>query len=171
MQTWPQLRNLLRRAPSTARSRSASSKTIIGSLPPNSRLTLLTPLEAMLITRLPVSVSPVNATLETFLFEINSSPTTAPEPVTTFNAPLGSPALQMRSHTIRSASGVELAGFTTIVFPPARAGAILTTMRTTGEFHGVIATHTPTGCFGTNPNSVGSDNETRRPEIVGERPA
>ena len=39
----------------------------------------------------------------------------------------------------------ELAGFTTMVFPHASAGAIFQDAMASGKFHGVMRTHTPTG--------------------------
>ena len=46
-------------------------------------------------------------------------------------------------------SGVWLAGFTTIVQPAASAGPALRVIIAAGKFHGVIAAHTPIGCFST----------------------
>jgi hypothetical protein len=48
-------------------------------------------------------------------------------------------------------SGVELAGFTTTVFPAASAGPIFVPMRVMGKFQGTIAPHTPTGRLNTRP--------------------
>ena len=76
----------------SALSMSASSHTIIGSLPPNSNVTRFIPALATSATCLPVPVSPVNAMRRTFGLRSNSSPTTLPGPVTTFKTPFGRPA-------------------------------------------------------------------------------
>src|SRR5207245_1996385 len=72
-------------------SRSASSHTIAGSLPPSSRVTCFKSEAASAITCLPVWVSPVNPILRTFGFLISSWPTTAPGPTTTLRTPGGKP--------------------------------------------------------------------------------
>ncbi len=51
---------------------------------------------------------------------------------------------------IRAVRGVFEAGFTTMVFPMMRAGAIFHMARAVGKFQGTIPTHTPTGSRRTN---------------------
>ena len=60
MQIWPVLASPPNAAAFTARSRLASRRTIIGSLPPSSRLTGVSVSAARFITILPVRSEPVN---------------------------------------------------------------------------------------------------------------
>ena len=62
MHTWPELLSPYEAAAFAARSRSASASTIIGSLPPSSRLTGVSVSAARAITFLPVATEPVNIT-------------------------------------------------------------------------------------------------------------
>ena len=144
----------------TAKSRLASSMTIIGSLPPNSRVTLLISRPATSITCLPISVEPVKAMRRTRGFFSNSSPTVLPGPVTTLTTPLGkvfccfpSPyvAFWICSIQSRVASGVVEAGLMIIVFPAAKAGPSFVPISVRGKFQGTIPAHTPMGCRTTIP--------------------
>ncbi len=65
VQSWPLFQKPHRRMFSTAFSRSASSKTMTGALPPSSRCSRLTESAALRAMRLPVSVSPVTETMAT----------------------------------------------------------------------------------------------------------
>ena len=71
------------RTASAAFARSASSATIIGSLPPSSSSTGVRRSAAAIITRLPVAAEPVNAILSTAAFA--SAAPVAPAPVTTWS--------------------------------------------------------------------------------------
>jgi hypothetical protein len=62
MQTWPELTSPPHAAPLAARSGSASSSTIMGSLPPSSRPTGVSVSAARAITFLPVATEPVKCT-------------------------------------------------------------------------------------------------------------
>ena len=73
-----------------ARSRSASASTIIGSLPPSSRLTGVSVWAACAITFLPVRTEPVNITKSTS--SISAAPV-SPRPVATWKTSLGDPGL------------------------------------------------------------------------------
>ena len=73
-----------------ARSRSASASTIIGSLPPSSRLTGVSVSAACAITFLPVATEPVNITKST---SSTSAAPVSPRPVATWKTPSGRPAL------------------------------------------------------------------------------
>ena len=96
--------------PAEARSRSASSHTIMGSLPPSSRVMRFSSGPATCMMWRPVAVSPVKATRRTRGWRTSSSPTTLPGPVTTFTAPAGTPASCISSMIRMAASGVVLAG-------------------------------------------------------------
>lgn len=63
-------------------------------------------------------------------------------PVTTLKTPAGTLA-----RCASPASGVCSAGFATKVQPAAKAGPTLRVIVAEGKFHGVMAAHTPTGCF------------------------
>ena len=129
--------------------------TIMGSLPPNSKVTCLKSFAADCITRLPVSVAPVKPILRTVGLTSSSSPTTLPGPVTTLMTPLGPPpawiALSISSTQRISVSGVVPAGLTTTVLPAKRAGPSLLPISETGKFHGTIAPQTPIGLRRTKP--------------------
>ena len=122
-------------------------------------------------TRCPVSLCPVNATRRTFGFEINSSPTTPPAPVTMFSTPGGRPAAFSNSIMRVAVSGVVLAGLWTTVLPATSAGPSLVPINVIGKFHGEIAAHTPIGCLSTMPYIVVSGSGTYEPRTVGPRRA
>src|SRR5438132_10109395 len=89
---WPALRYLEARAPSTAASRSASSNTMKGALPPSSIEAFLTVFEHCSRRILPTAVEPVNVILRTRGLEVTSPPIGAELPVSTLKTPLGIPA-------------------------------------------------------------------------------
>ena len=89
-QVWPVLRYLEAIAPSTAASRSASSKTMNGALPPSSMRDLLhRRRRTARMSILPISVEPVKVSLRTFGFEVSSPPISLAVPVTTLKTPFG----------------------------------------------------------------------------------
>ncbi len=107
---------------STSLSRSASSNTTTGALPPSSRCTRFTfdvPAFAAMI--LPVAVSPVTETSRTSGCFTSWSPISEPCPVTTFRTPGGRMSCES-SATRRVVRGVISAGLRTDVFPAASAG-------------------------------------------------
>ncbi len=148
-QVWPAFLNLQAIAPSTALSMSASSKTMNGAWPPSSMLTRLTVSAHCLSRILPTAVEPVNETLRTVLLVQSSVPIVPALPVTTLSTPLGRPARSASSAIASAENGVALAGLTTMVQPAASAGAAFLVIMAIGKFQGVIAAHTPTGCFST----------------------
>src|SRR6202163_3040120 len=148
-QVWPVLRYLDAIAPSTAESRSASSNTMNGALPPSSSETFFTVLAHCAISCLPTSVDPVNVNLRTSGFVVSSLPIGAADPVTQDNTPFGMPARSASSHKASAEYGVMDAGLITIVQPAASAGPALRVIIAFGKFQGVTAAHTPIGCFST----------------------
>src|SRR5690625_6725373 len=93
-------------APSTARSRSASSKTINGALPPSSRLSFLTVAAHCSESNFPTAVDPVNDNLRTMGLAHNSAPTAwLCWAVTTLNTPAGNPAAAARCASARAERG------------------------------------------------------------------
>ena len=133
-------------APSTARSRSASSKTRNGALPPSSIETRSSCCAACATSCRPTSVEPVNDSLRARGSAINA-PVSAPlrEVVTTFTTPAGNPASISNAAIASIESGVCLAGLTTHVQPAANAGPTLRVPIANGKFQGVTNTHGPTG--------------------------
>src|SRR3954465_4599892 len=95
--------------------------------------------------RAPVMSEPVNAILATLGWSTSGEPASAPKPVTTFTTPGGMPARA----TILANSSVEAEGYSdgliTAVLPAARHGASFHASSRSGEFHGTIRPHTPSG--------------------------
>src|SRR5205085_4390736 len=88
-QAWPQLKKRPTEMALAASSRSASSSTMQGSLPPSSRTTFLRKGAAAAITFLPVGVEPVSATLRMSGWVTIALPVLWPR--TTLTTPSGSP--------------------------------------------------------------------------------
>ena len=87
--------------------------------------------------------------MRTIGFEVISPPISVALPVTHEKTPFGTPARSANSHKANAEKGVAVAGFNTIVQPAASAGPHLRVIIAAGKFHGVIAAHTPIGCFST----------------------
>src|SRR6185312_13699110 len=137
-QVWPMLRNLESIAPSAAASRSASSNTMKGALPPSSSETFFTVEAHCFISSFPISVDPVKENLATLGLCVSSRPTSDDLlVVTTLNTPLGIPARCASSASASAESGVSPAGLITKVQPAASAGAHFRVIIALGKFHGV----------------------------------
>src|SRR5215218_386791 len=121
-QVWPALRYFEAIAPLTASSRSASSKTMKGALPPSSIEVFFTVLAHCSRRSLPIAVEPVKESFRTVGFDVISPPISLADPVTQERTPLGTPARSASSHSARAEKGVWRAGLTNIVQPAARAG-------------------------------------------------
>jgi hypothetical protein len=93
---------------------------------------------------LPTSVEPVNAILSTASCFTRCEPV-SPAPVTMFTTPGGSSASRITSARSSAVSGVVSAGFSTVVFPAASAGASFHAAIRRGKFHGMICPATPIG--------------------------
>ena len=133
--------------PFTAWSRSASSHTIVGDLPPSSSVTGMSFSAASFASARPVVVPPVNETFFTSGCFTIASPITEPLPGTMLTTPRGTPASSQMRPSSRAASGVTSAGFTITALPAARAGASFCASLAIGEFQGVIAATTPSGSW------------------------
>ncbi|MCY1241314.1 hypothetical protein D9M72_542080 [compost metagenome] len=144
-QVWPALRYFDTIAPSTAASRSASSNTMKGALPPSSIDTFLMVDAVCAISTRPTSVEPVKVSLRTSGLLLISPPMALADPVTTDSTPAGMPARSASATSASAVSGVCDAGLSTMVQPTASAGPALRVIIAAGKFHGVIAAHTPTG--------------------------
>src|SRR5580658_5151707 len=127
-QVCPVLRYLLAIAPATAASRSASSNTMNGALPPSSMLVFLI-----------VGAHSANSL----------APTSPDGPVTTLHTPGGIPARSASTASASAENGVWLAGRITPVQPAAQPGPALRVIIADGKFHGVMAANTPIGSFST----------------------
>ncbi len=151
-QTCPWLNHIPSTRPSTAESRSASSKTMNGLLPPSSSDSFFdVPAVALRIIR-PTSVEPVNAILSMPGCSTIAAPV-RPSPFTTFSTPLGSPISSAISANAIAVSGVYSAGLITTVQPAASAGATFHANISSGKFQGIICPTTPTGAYPTNSSS------------------
>src|SRR5712692_9809316 len=147
MQDWPPTRRyLMATAPSTAATRSASSKTMNGALPPSSKLRRLICGAAPAMIARPVAVEPVNAIFRLRGWLSSSSwSVRAGLAVTTLNVPGGSPASSAMLAMASAVSGVAGEGFSTTVQPAARAAASFRVTIVAGKFQGVTAATGPTG--------------------------
>ena len=152
-QTWPWLNQIASTTPSTALSRSASSNTMNGDLPPSSSDSFLpVPAVARRMMR-PTSVEPVKAILSTSGCSTIAAPV-SPSPVTMLTTPGGRPASTQISANGSAVSGVNSAGFSTTVLPAASAGAIFQASISSGKFQGMICPQTPTGPWPGNSLSI-----------------
>ena len=122
-QTSPWLMKTPNSAPSTAASKSASAKNMLGDLPPSSRLTFLRVSAAPRMMSLPTSTLPVNASLSTCGWPTKGAPAVSPKPVTTFTTPFGSPTSPKKRASSSRVRGVCSAGLMTMLQPAQRAGA------------------------------------------------
>ena len=125
-------------------SMSASANTTLADLPPSSSETRVMLRAASAMIADPISVEPVNPTLET-RGSVTARCRRSPQTGRTDIVPSGSPASARISASRSSESGVSDAGLTTIVFPHASAGESFHVAITSGKFHGVISAQTPTG--------------------------
>ena len=130
---------------SITRPGSASSKTTTGDFPPSSTEDRFSVSAPAAITRRPVLASPVNAIRSTLGCAESGAPTVSPNPCTTLKTPRGTPASSSTEASSVDDSGDHSAGFRTIVFPAASAGAMRQVESMSGAFHGMIKPATPTG--------------------------
>ena len=147
-QTCPALRYIS--APvAAAASRSASSSTMNGLLPPSSRLqgTRLAP--AACAIHFAVGTLPVNEMRARRGSLTSLAPVLAPLPCTTLNTPGGRPAASAASASSEQVSGAHSGGFSTQVLPAASAGPSFQVDSISGAFHGVMMATTPAGSWRT----------------------
>src|SRR5437870_11894230 len=123
--------------PSMASSRLASSRTIIGFLPPSSSEQCLKLLAAVVPTMRPTAVEPVSETARTSGCSVIGGPTLEPNPVTILITPLGTPASASVRTRLKVESGVSCAGLITHVLPQTMAGSNFHDGIAIGKFHGV----------------------------------
>ena len=131
-------------AASSARSKSASSNTMKGLLPPSSMLYFFSP--ALRTIALPVAVEPVKDTSRTSGCATSGAPASRPLPCTMLSTPGGTPASSASWPRRAAVIGLSSLGLSTAVLPKARQGATLALAVSSGTFHGATSAQTPTGC-------------------------
>ena len=139
------LRTSAQSAPSTARSRSASAKTSIGSLPPSSsddRAAAARPPRRRRVR--PTATEPVKKTFAIPGRATSASPTSRLA-LHDRTSPAGAPASSKTRATHSPVSGVSSDGLSTTALPAATAVATCVNGIANGMFHGVIAATTPSG--------------------------
>src|SRR3984893_14412201 len=171
VQRWPVVPNPPHRPPSMARSRLASSSTIMGFLPPNSSEQCLKLLAAVVPTVRPTSVEPVREMALTSGCSVSGPPTCDPNPVTMLITPLGTPASDKVRTRLKVESGVSCAGLITHVLPQTMAGRIFHDGIAMGKFQGVIMPQTPIGERTAMANLLGSSEGVVGPNIRRPSPA
>ena len=97
----------------------------------------------------PVGTEPVKAIRSTREWDTSAAPASSPTPCSTLNTPGGRPASRTMSPSTDAVSGAHSGGFSTTVFPAARAGATRQVASISGAFHGVITAVTPAGSHST----------------------
>ena len=148
VQRCPAVPNPLKRAPSTARSRSASGITTSGFFPPSSRHGVCRCRPASSPIREPTTLDPVKP-----IFAIRpssrerSSPANvaAPSVSTMWNASGGTPACRISWANASAIAGVYSAGFHTTVLPHSSAGTMYQEGTATGKFPAVTIADGPDG--------------------------
>src|SRR5207237_8716231 len=122
VQRWPLVPKPPHKPLSMARSRLASSSTIMGFLPPSSSEQCLKLLAAVVPTIRPTAVEPVREMARTSGCSSSGPPTSEPKPETTLITPRGTPAsLRVRAR-LNVESGVSCAGLITQVLPQTGEG-------------------------------------------------
>lgn len=120
VQSWPALKYPAIAMHSAAASRSASSKTITGALPPSSRCVRLRCPPALAATARPAATDPVTETICGVGCETSAAPVSR-SPVTTLKTP-GGRCFAASSASITVVTGVVSLGLSTTVLPAATAG-------------------------------------------------
>jgi len=138
----------------TTDSRTASSRTRLGDLPPSSSITRLTVGAAWSETSTPARVDPVNETKPTFGRAAMQAPTFGRVPSVRLKTPGGTSASSRIPANRCTDSGEISEGFNTQVQPVASTGATLAATRFIGQFQGVLSAQTPIGSRATVLSSV-----------------
>ena len=142
---WPAVPNAPNIAPSTARSRSASSRTTMAFLPPSSRLTSRGPVSmAAAATLRPVGTEPVKLTAPTPGCTASAAAGLGVA-VHELDQPVGHAALDAGVDERLGAGRACSDGLSTMPLPASSAGKHFHDGMATGKFHGVIIPTTPTG--------------------------
>ena len=113
--------------------------------------------------RRPTSVEPVKETTLTSGCGTSGSPTSPPEPMTTFQTPGGSPASSRTFASATTEAGVSVAGLITTVLPAISAAMPFHAGIAIGKFQGVTKAQTPIGCRTHIANLFGSSDGVVNP--------
>ena len=157
--------------PLTALSKSASSKTIKGDLPPSSSEISAKFSAVFLITCAAEAGPPVNETRATNGCDVKVLPQGSPCPVMTLTTPSGIPAFLINLPNSSIDADPYSDAFSTMALPAASAGPILTALRNNCEFHGTTAAITPTGSRSVNTNMSSLSIGNVLPSILSAAPA
>src|SRR5215469_13878539 len=171
VQRWPVVPNAPQSAPSVARSRLASSSTIIGFLPPSSSEQCLKLLAAVVPMVLPTALDPVKEIARTSGCSSSGKPASGPNPLTMLITPLGTPASASVRTRLKVERGVSCAGLITQVLPQTSAGSSFHEGIAMGKFQGVIIPQTPTGVRTAMANLLGSSEGVVGPNMRRPSPA
>ena len=170
-QLWPLAPKIPAIDPFTALSISASSKTINGDFPPNSKETSAKFSAEFLITCLAVAGPPVKLILWTRGWVVSVLPHGSPWPEIIFTTPGGNPASSITLPNSNIAAEACSEAFKTTVLPAAKAGPILTATKNNCEFHGTMAATTPSGSLTLNAYISGLSIGSVEPSILSASPA
>src|SRR5437868_14703229 len=99
------------------------------------------------------------------------APASAPNPVTIFTTPFGTPASANTRTRLKVESGVSCAGLITQVLPQTTAGSSFHEEMAMGKFQGVIMPQTPMGWRMAMANLLGSSDGTVGPNSRRPSPA
>ena len=121
-QRWPALLKAERAAQRAAGSRSASSQTTSGFLPPSSSDTRARREPATRAISRPTAVDPVKLTTATRGSATSGAPASSPRPWTMLSTPGGRPASWAMRPKHQAVAGVSSAAFRTAALPHTRAG-------------------------------------------------
>src|SRR5580704_48551 len=163
VQRWPVVPKPPQSPPSMASSRLASSRTIMGFLPPSSREQCLKLFAAVVPMMRPTADDPVNEMARTSACSVIGAPASGPYPATMLMTPLGRPASVSARTRLKVESGVSCAGLITQVLPQTIAGNSFHDEIAMGKFHGVIMPQTPIGCLTAMANLLGNSDGTVGP--------
>ena len=157
--------------PFTALSKSASSKTINGDLPPSSSEISAKFSAVFLITCAADAGPPVKDTRATDGCDVRVLPQGSPYPVMILTTPSGMPAcwINLPNSSIGAAPCSD--AFSTMALPAANAGPILTALKNNCEFHGTMAATTPIGSRSVKTNISGLSIGNVLPSILSAAPA
>ena len=144
-QRCPALLNADRMAHLSAASRSASSATTKGFLPPSSSDTRASRAPAICAIRRPTAVEPVKLMTATSGCATSGSPASRPSPCTTLSAPAGSPASCAMAANSQAVSGVSSAALSTAALPQTSAGNTFQATFAIGVLAAMISPATPIG--------------------------
>src|SRR5437879_9676278 len=165
VQRWPVVPDAPHNAPSIARSKFASSRTIMGFLPPSSSEQCLKFLAAVVLIVRPTALDPVNEIARTSGCSSSGAPASGPNPATIFTTPFGTPASASTRTRLKVESGVSWAGLITQVLPHTRAGNSFQDGIAMGKFQGAIIPQTPSGWRTAMANLLGSSEGVVGPNI------